>query len=501
MRRKLIRDLLAYLPSKVLPALTAFITVPIFTRLFTPAEFGNYVLAFGVAQLMVSALYSGYGAGTIRYYSAYEIKNQLATYFTNLFTSIVFVTLFGALIGTVGLLLLRPVIDADLLPLLWLAILVFVATAWFHTLTLVIRAQEHSFLYTVFELGYRYGVVAASLVLVLLFRMNVAGLMWGEILVLVALAAIMWWRLRDQISLRWQYVSRPELTKLWRFAWPLTLGNFAMWGIRLSDRYVIEAFRNTAEVGLYSVSYNISSRTIDLLVNLVMLVPAPVIMRVWEEQGSEDTEEYLSESVRMFFILLVPAVVGISIIARPTVYLLADPAYLDGYRAVWLVALASLFWGLSQLGSFGMLVTNRTRQLARNQFIGLVAGLTINLFLVPRYGFMGAATGGCISMGLLALLQIRSSAPMLAWHWPLATLMRVAVASAGMGAAAQFVLISLGEPSGTLERLGVIAATVATGGVVYAIGLLLIGEVSLRDVTRLFNASTGTNTETRTESI
>ncbi|MFW5708799.1 MAG: lipopolysaccharide biosynthesis protein [Chloroflexota bacterium] len=494
MQRRFIRDLLAYLPSKVLPALTAFITVPIFTRLFRPDEYGNYILAFGVAQLMI-AIYSGYGAGTVRFYSNYEVKGQLCTYFTNMFTSIAIMTVFGIGLGAGSLLLLRQSIPTDTYPLLWLAVGVFAATAWFHTLTLVIRAQEHSLLYTIFELAYRYGVVVVSLGLVLGLGLDIAGLLWGEIIVLIALALVMLWLLRSQISVRLTHLSRVDMTRFWQFAWPLTLGNFAMWGIRLSDRYIIEAFHGSAEVGLYSVSYNISSRTIDLLVNLIMLVPAPIIMRIWEEQGREDTESYLQVSARVYFMLLIPAVVGVAVLAQPIVYLLADPAYLDGHRAVSWVALSSLLWGLGQLGSFGMLVHNRTRLLARNQFFGLLAGIGINLLLIPHFGFMGAAFSACITMFLLAVLQIHSSASMLTWYWPVRTLLRVGAAVVVMAAAVHFSVIAQGTTDTLLDRLRVIGVGIIVGGLTYGLALVTLGEVSIRQVIHLFTPPASESTE------
>ena len=53
MQKRITKDMLAYLPAKALPALAAFITVPIYTRLFPPNEFGNYVLATAAAEFLL----------------------------------------------------------------------------------------------------------------------------------------------------------------------------------------------------------------------------------------------------------------------------------------------------------------------------------------------------------------------------------------------------------------------------------------------------------------
>ena len=53
MQKRIAKDLLTYLPGKALPALASFITVPIYTHLFSPAQFGNYVLAVAAAEFLL----------------------------------------------------------------------------------------------------------------------------------------------------------------------------------------------------------------------------------------------------------------------------------------------------------------------------------------------------------------------------------------------------------------------------------------------------------------
>ena len=80
-------------------------------------------------------------------------------------------------------------------------------------------------------------------------------------------------------------IKRDDAVQVWHYARPLALGNMAMWGLRLSDRYIIGLFRPMTEVGLYSVAYTISDKSIDLLVALFLLTRGPMLMNIWEAQG------------------------------------------------------------------------------------------------------------------------------------------------------------------------------------------------------------------------
>jgi O-antigen/teichoic acid export membrane protein len=54
--RKFVKDMAIYAPSQFLPALTAFITTPILTRLFLPAEYGYWALALSVSSFLLLAV-------------------------------------------------------------------------------------------------------------------------------------------------------------------------------------------------------------------------------------------------------------------------------------------------------------------------------------------------------------------------------------------------------------------------------------------------------------
>ncbi len=189
----------------------------------------------------------------------------------------------------------------------------------------------------------------------------------------------------------------------------------------------------------------------------------------------------------MFFLMVIPAVVGLAVVAAPLVRLLADEAYFGGYRAIWLVACASMALGLSELGRIGCLVTNRTGLIARNQCLAAGAGLILNFILVPALGFMGAALSAALSFSLLVGLQAIASARFLTWRWPLTSLRRVLTASAAM--AASVLLVQTGLPSDTAVWQAVsLLLSIMVGALVYGLVLWVLGEISPQQLLDLFRA-------------
>jgi O-antigen/teichoic acid export membrane protein len=487
MQRRITKDLLTYLPAKALPALAAFITVPIYTHLFSPDEFGYYALAIAASEFLLLGTTTGFGQGAVRFYSAYQLRSGLSSYFSVLFSSVGLITLVAVAASACILVIFQSQISPNLYPLLWAALALYLVSACNATLMDVLRGQEKSRWYSVIWISQVYIGIMIGLVLVLVFGMDISGLIWGQTLGLLLVIAPLYWFTTQSASVHPVHINRSDLKQLWAFSLPFTIGNLAFWSLSLADRYIVEMFRGSYEVGLYSVAAKISSRSIQLLVGLFFLVPAPIISRLWEERGRQATEEALTAFTRMFCLMVIPAVSGLSVVAIPLLRLLADKAYFAGYPAIWLTAFAAMGLGLSDLGSSGCLVTNRTSLIARNQCVAAGAGLVLNLILVPKLGFMGAALSAALAFFLLASLQAISSARFLTWRWPLQSLWRVLVASAAMSISVLILLAYL--PSNTTIWQAVsLLISVTVGALIYGSILWILGEVSPKDILGLFRA-------------
>ncbi|MGD0612082.1 MAG: polysaccharide biosynthesis C-terminal domain-containing protein [Anaerolineales bacterium] len=487
MQKRITKDLLTYLPGQALPALAAFITVPIYTHLFSPDQYGNYALAGAAVEFLVLGTATGFGQAAVRFFSAYQLKSSLSSYFFMLFGSVGLITLAVAAACAGILVIFRSLIPSDLYPLLWAALALFVVSACFSTLMDVLRGQEKSRWYTGFTIVASFSSIIFGLILVLVFRIGIGGLIWGQTLgLLLPIIPLVWFTTRS-VTIRPAHLNRSDLKQLWAFALPFTIGNIAFWSLNLSDSYFVELFRGSYEVGLYSVANKISGRTVQLLVTLFFLVPAPMLSRLWEERGRQATEEALTAFTRIFFLMLIPTVVGLAIVAAPLIRLLADKAYFGGFPAIWLVACASMALGLSDLGSIGCMVTNRTRLIARNQIIAAVTNMILNLILIPAFGFMGAAWSTLLSFLLLAGLQAISSARFFTWRWPLKSLWRVLVASAAM--AASVLLLQAGFRSDTtVWQAASLLLSIMVGVLIYGSVLWALGELSPQQLLDLFRA-------------
>jgi O-antigen/teichoic acid export membrane protein len=432
-KKRFIKDLATYAPSQFLPALTAFITTPILTRLLAPAEYGYWAQASSVAGFLTALAASGMGSAALRFYPAYEAKSAVDLFFATLGVSVAAVVAAVAGLSVLVLFLFKDLLPSWLVPLLPLVILIFVAQSFYTVFICVLRAQGRSGSFTAVQLITNYGGLGIGLLLVAGLGFGVAGLLLGTCVILVLILPILLFRATKRVGIHPQRFQFPDAVKIWQYAWPLTLGNVAMWGLRASDLFIISSFWPARDVGLYSVSYNISSKSIELLVTLFLLGLSPLVYTTWETEGRKATEASLTMVTRVYLIVCLPAAVGLSVLAFPFVALLTAPEYYEGSRIVNLVVFSSFVLGLANIAMFSLAIHQQARRLGGIQIIAAAIHIGLQLLLVPRFGYVASAISTLIGYTVLLFLQASAGRAHLAWRFPFSTLRNVMAASVVMG--------------------------------------------------------------------
>lgn len=474
MLKKFIKDITKYSLSQLLPALTAFITTPILTRLFPPADYGNWALALSISSFLVALTVSGFGSAVIRFYPAYKVNSNLATFFSTLSLSAGGITVAVAGLGFLLLFFVKPSLPPVLTDVLPIVILIFMAQSAFTVYMAMMRAQERSGAYTAFQLLFNYGGLGMGLLFVIVLGLRVDGLLLGTLLTLILIIPALVLLTTKGVGIHAKHFKLPDALHMIEYAWPLTLGSVAMWGLRLSDLFIISYFRSEHDVGLYTVSYNISAKSIELLVTLFLLSVSPLLMNTWEREGQAVTETTLTMVTRVYLVVCLPVTIGLSILAFPFLALLTSPEYYEGYRIFGLVALSSFAWGLANIAHMGMAIKKRTRQLGANQIIAASIHIGLAILLVPRFGYVAAAITTLIGYSVLLTLHTLASRSHLRWRFPFNTLRNVLIASIGMGLIAYWVYGLSGNDSNGSPAYLVLSILAAIP--VYSFLLWALGE-------------------------
>lgn len=472
---RLLRDFAKYLPSRVLPALTAFITMPIITRVFSPTEYGQYIVALLVADLFYALFVSGLGSAGLRFYPEYARSGRVPVFFGSFFLSVGSAVSVATVIALGSLAVLRPLIGWEISRLVQVSILLFGVRSVSNVLLDIARSQERGGAFSIFSLSARYLGLTISLTMVFAFAYGVEALLWGPSIAYLALLPGIFLTTLRGTRLGAIKFSLSATALLVRWAIPIGLGSLAIWALNASDRYVVAIFRGEEETGLYSIGYQIAEKTIAIFVSLFILSMEALVVNTWEKEGRQATESALSSITRTYLALCLPAVTGLTILAQPVLQVLTTDAYLPGARVVGLVAFSMLFWGLCMIAIMALVIEKKTWRIARAQFGAAAVNLGMNLILVPQFGFVAAGATTLVCFAGLCLVLTVDARRFVQWGMPIRTIANITIASALMG------IVLYGSSKGLMrivllpDILSILIASLWSG-FLYFLFLRLLGE-------------------------
>lgn len=478
MNNGFMKDMAKYLPAQVVPGLVGLVSIPVVTRIFPPGEYGNYSLA--AATVMVLSTFFGWlPTSVIRYYPAYEREGRLAL-FNATVVRLAVVTLAGlTVLYSVPLWVLRTKMSDPLWQLLLIGGGLFVVTCAFNLLQWFLRAKRLVGRYSAFAVWQSVAGFGLGMAFIFLLGTSIEGLLLGGILSTI-LAFPLLWREATGKNARIRLlgrIDRQAAGATFLYGMPLVVSNLAAWILSLSDRYLIGLFRDNSEVGVYSLSYNIADRSLMLLVTLFAMASAPIGMSIWENRGERESRRFISEVTRLYLLACVPLVVGMSVLSRFVIHIMAGPGYEGGYKIMPYVLFGVLLLGVEQRYQAGLLFHKRTSLITVATIAAGLLNVLLNILFIPAYGFLAAAITTLVSYAVLLLLTIWFSRRMFVWEFPWRSLLNVTIASGVMA-----ILVYVAGYAIRLAPVAVLAICGFVGTVVYCLVLLALREFSPQEL-------------------
>ncbi len=480
MIKELLKDVAKYLPSYIIPGIVGIVAIPVITHLFTPAEYGNYALVLVTVSVLASIAVVWIGSSIVRFFPAYSSDEPLEE-LGGTTIKLTLISVVAVCLISLGILfLVRDRMSPNLYFLMNIGILLFIARSGYQVLLHFLRAKRQVNWYSSFTIWRGVAGLGLGVALVMGLGLGVEGLLWGTLLGIAIALPWLWKVALGRVSLRAGRVISPLAWQMARYGFPIMIVGIASWILSLSDRYIIEFFRGSQEVGIYSASYVITDQSIGVILSLFLLAGNPIAFSIWEKQGEAATGQFVNRLTRYYLMIALPAAVGISVLAKPVVSVLTATDYHPGYVIVPLVAFGLFLAGITNMFGIGLACHKRTDLMMYCVLGSAILNVVLNLLFIPQYGYLAAAVTTLAAYAVNLTFIIIISSRFFVWSFPFKSLVRIAVASAVMGAVAQFLGSSL--TSSTLINL---ITGIVVGVIVYALILFLLRELQEEEIQEL----------------
>ena len=399
--RVLASDSLIYGVSGILTRFLSVWLVPIYTRLFSPEDYGVLSLvASTFAVVAVFAVLALDNSAARWYWDTDDTSDRKRTIVSGALCQLAVASGLGLAMFLAGDFLASLIVQrsdagkyfrllALTLPLNQLSIVV---SGW-------LRMQRRPVATTVFMLGSSVLQIGLTLLFVVGWRWGLTGIYVAQVVQLAVSAIVAVVLLGDWIDPR--RFDWTRLRGMLTFALPLIPSALAVWIVSFADRYFVQLFASTAEVGLFSLGSALAQGML-LLTGAFQLAWGPFALSIHKEADAKRT---YAQAFLIYIAATSFLASALSLFAPEVIRLLATEKFIGAASVVGLLALSYVMIGLGYIAATGPAVMKVTAPIGIAITAAAVLNVLLNFLLVPRYGKMGAAaaTLAAQSLGPLVL--------------------------------------------------------------------------------------------------
>ncbi len=448
--RRLLRTGAAYQLADAVSKVIALVTLPLYTRHLTRADYGTAELILTTIILLSIVLRLGLGEAFVRFhYLDADPARRRALARTATGTLLAVTTVAAVLIAVFAAPLSRLLLGSEQADVVRAGALGLWAFTNLELAYALLRVEERARAFAIASLANVALTVVLTVLLVVVLDQGALGLVLGNYAASAVILLGLWWAERDALGMP----SRPQLGPMLRFGLPTVPAEVSVFALFFVDRLWLYRFESPADAGLYSLSVKLAGIVV-FTVRAFQYAWPPLAYSIVDDM--EAARVYAR--ITTYYVLFTGLVVaGLALLGRWLVRIFAAPQFFAAHEALTWVALG---WALYGLFLVLVAMAGRAQVTVRNApaaLSGLIVNVLLLALLVPPMGIAGAglALVGAYAVMLVAMWALTHNLFPVAFEWD--RLLRFLLIAGGLAAAGELLLPTSGAV-GFISRALVLAA-------------------------------------------
>ena len=355
-----------------------FLTIPIFTRLLDPYDYG--IVNTFLSWVAITALVIGLSLSSSIRNAYVDHKKDMDNYMA----SIMYLSILSfVLISSLSLLIIKVFFNKINIVLVLLCLfqgyMSFIVTSISQQYMMEFEYKKNTFL-----------MIIPHILIALFSIIGISTLTYnkyfGRIIPNVAVISFIGISYLIFIFKKARIIS----TRYWKYALllslPLIVHGLSMNILSHSDRIMITAFRSAAETGVYSLIYNIS------MVAVVFSASLDSVWIPWFTQKMQNNNKLaINKAINYYIELMLIIITGLLFISPEIIKIFAPKEYWSGISIIPPIILSSFIMYLYTIEVHIEYYYKATKQIAINTCIAAVVNVILNFIFIPKYGALAAA--------------------------------------------------------------------------------------------------------------
>jgi O-antigen/teichoic acid export membrane protein len=410
-----------------------FISLPIFTRIFSIADYGLIDLAGKILLLLTALSKMGLQNSALRFFNGQTFSTDRTAerrYYSTMFYGALATSSLtaAAFLGVVHV-LPASWLDAPLASLFGFVAVLLILRAMGSMLYSFLRIEEKTKAYNIWLVVGKAAILVAVCLSLPLVGRTARAFYWGSTAAELGVAAILTFFLLRRHVLK---LSSCDFGLFWAgllFGAPLILYEVSTILLDTAGRFLVRHYLGAESLGLYSVAYGLAAQTNDLLIFPLNLAILPIYLRLWRTRGATATIRFLSACLELFLMAAACVCAIATVTARDGIVFLASQKYHDAARLMPIIVVGLLIYTTHVFLCAGLLIQKKTGTMALVLLGSAIVNVAINCWLLPKIGLMAAALGTLISYAVCISLLAWVSQKYLPLRMPLYSLTKYVLAA------------------------------------------------------------------------
>jgi len=452
-----------YVVANVLQRGTAFVLLPLYTHVLTPAEYGTIAIVTALAGILAVLLPISINGAITRFYFEYrEEPEQLRSFWGAILAFMLLSCgLFGLLLLVFGGAFFEWALgDVAFWPFVAIGIATAMAQPFFQTVQTIFQTREQPLHYAAVSGGHFLLTLLLTIYLILGEGWGAAGPLFAMFVSSILFAAGGLYALRRNFRLS---LHPAYLRAALAYVLPQIPHGLSSLALTTTDRFLLNGLVSLAAVGIYNIAA-LFSLAVDLICQSVNKAFMPMSMRVMQSADPAELAQLRDAGLAMVASFCVIGA-SLTVFSNEIVGFIAGVAFAGAATYVPFLAFAGVAGGINYV-----LVNVLFFERAAAKYIpvptitGGIASIVLNYILIVRLGPLGAAIGTMAAQLVMTLATGLIAARFEHVRWPYGRFAILFVVAFGTAAA-----LAWFAPFGSLGNLALRA------GGLFLIVMLLSG--------------------------
>lgn len=388
-KKKIINILLYFIGVLALKG-ASFLLTPIYTRVFSTAEYGTIELGNTIISFVSIII----GLGLCQYlgieYFHFKDRERTIAIEKNLLVYFILVTPLIVVLSFINgfdLILIKG-LDRDIIFL----VLLQSFFVYFSNLSLMLcKNQGKTTLMTLLQL----------VVGLITFGLNIMGVCywgWGIYSIFVTgiisggvLLFVLPFIYHLDVNIKDVSISYDEIVNMLKISTPLAITGLINSVLLLSDRWILNYYCSTSEIGIYSLATKFSSVFEMIIINTLTIFYSPYIYQSYQNNGIKVSECQNRSKLKWYMVLGGGASILFCLVVSFIFPIFVGEKFSESENYLWIILIGDVFWGATYFRTYLINYQKRTKSILNINLIALIFNFVANIVLIPKYHIWAAA--------------------------------------------------------------------------------------------------------------